>query len=505
NGLASGDLQLLGSSRFPYLKGTVNVQKGTFKIDYLNTRYTFDDKVSFDQDAIHFDNFIARDTLGNAGIVNGKVKNKSFNNWMIDLSLNAKNLLGFNKDYSYSELYYGKAFGSGVISLKGPPENLNVAVNAKTEKDTRIYIPLNNPGTVSENDFITFINKSDTLQSAQPASLATPTGMSMNMTVDVTDNANIQLFLPYEMGNIKGSGNGRLNMDLSNMGDFSIKGDYRISNGIFQFTLPKYTLSRSFNILDGSIIHWNGSPYDATINLKAAYKTKVSLSSLPNNTSQLSQRIDVDCIISLKDNLFKPKIKFAIELPGADESMKQLVFSAIDTTNEAEMNQQMISLLVVGNFSLYNESKSLASSLGAQPYELISSQLNSMLSQISSEFDVGFAYRPGDALTTDEVELMLSKRLFNDRLRVEVNGNFPTSNTTTNNVQRSSNLVGDVNLEYKLTPDGRLMMKAYNKVNRDILDIYAPYKQGIGISYRKEFDYFRDLFRKRNKTVRKAK
>ena len=53
-------------------------------------------------------------------------------------------------------------------------------------------------------------------------------------------------------------------------------------------------------------------------------------------------------------------------------STKRLVYSAIDTTNEAEMNQQMISLLMVGSFSLYNESKSLASSLSAQPYELIS-------------------------------------------------------------------------------------------------------------------------------------
>ena len=51
-------------------------------------------------------------------------------------------------------------------------------------------------------------------------------------------------------------------------------------------------------------------------------------------------------------------------------------------------------------------------------------------------------------------------------------------------------LVGDVNIEYKLTPDGRIMMKAYNKVNRDIIDIYAPYKQGLGISFRKEFDYY---------------
>ena len=124
-----------------------------------------------------------------------------------------------------------------------------------------------------------------------------------------------------------------------------------------------------------------------------------------------------------------------------------------------------------------------------------------MLSQISTDFDIGFNYRPGDNMTTNEVELMVAHKLFNDRMRVEFNGNFPTSNNNNNYTQRSSNLVGDVNIEYKLTQDGRIMLKAYNKVNRDIIEIYAPYKQGIGISFRKEFDYFKDLFRKKKKLV----
>jgi len=504
-GLASGNIQFLGPTNYPYLKGVVNCKKTSFKIDYLNTRYIFDDKITFDKDLLLFDKFTVKDTLGNTGIVDGKITNKAFNHWALDLSIVVNNLLGFNKGYSYSEMYYGKAIGSGIVRISGPVDYLNFTINAKTERGTNIFIPLNNPGTVSENNFITFINKSDSLSQSKDYDNSSDLGLNMNMDINVTDNAAIQLFLPYEMGNIKGNGNGQIKMGVSNAGDFTIFGDYRISNGSFQFTLPKYTLSRTFNILDGSYIRWSGSPYDATINMKAAYKTKVSLSSLPNITSQLSQRITVDCIVSLKDNLFKPRIKFSINLPDADESTKRLVFSAIDTTNEAEMNQQMISLLVVGSFSLYNESKSLASSLGAQPYELISNQLNNMLSQISTDFDIGFNYRPGDNLTSDEVELMLSKQLFNDRMRVEVNGNFGVSNNSTSNLQRSSNLVGDVLIEYKLTPDGRFMVKAYNKSNRDIIDIYAPYKQGLGITYRKEFDYFKDLFRKKIKIVKPVK
>jgi hypothetical protein len=504
-GLASGNLQFLGATNYPYLKGEVTCKKTSFKIDYLNTKYKFDDKVTFDKDVLTFENFTFKDTLDHTGVVNGVIRNKAFNQWSLDLSIVVNNLLGFNKGFSYSEMYYGKAIGSGLIKITGPVDNLNFAINAKTERGTNLFIPLNNPGTVSENNFITFVNKSDSSKSVKDTWTSVYSGLSMNMDIDVIDNAAIQLFLPYEMGNIKGTGNGQIKMGIDNVGDFTIFGDYRLSNGTFQFTMPKYTLSRTFNILDGGYIRWSGSPYEASINLQAAYKTKVSLLSLPNNATQLSQRIAVNCVISLKGNLFKPSIKFSFNLPDADESTKQLVFSTIDTTNVAEMNQQMISLLMVGSFSLYNESRSLAASLSAQPYELISSQLNNMLSQISTEFDIGFNYRPGDNLTQNEVELMLSKQLFNDRMRVEVNGNFGVSNSTSTTVQRSSNLVGDVNVEYKLTPDGRFVVKAYNRTNRDIFDIYAPYKQGLGISYRKQFDYFRDIFRKKKKVAKPVK
>jgi len=321
NGLVSGDLQFLGPTNFPYLKGVVTAKKTSFKIDYLNTRYKFDDKVTIDKDAFRFENFAVKDTLGNTAIVNGEIRNKSFNNWALDISIAADKLLGFNKAYSYDEMYYGNAYASGhpAVRISGPVENLVFSINARTEKGTNIFIPLNNPGTVSENDFITFINKADTLETSVNSTPTSFTGLSMDMNYEVNENAAIQLFLPYEMGNIKGTGKGQIKMDLDNYGEYSISGLYQISKGAFEFTMPKYTLKRTFDILDGSYIRFNGSPYDATINMTAAYRKDVSLSSLPNNASQLSQqqlgqRIKVNCIISLKDNLFKPRIKFSINL-----------------------------------------------------------------------------------------------------------------------------------------------------------------------------------------------
>ena len=64
-----------------------------------------------------------------------------------------------------------------------------------------------------------------------------------------------------------------------------------------------------------------------------------------------------------------------------------------------------------------------------------------------------------------------------------------------------------MNVEYKLTPDGKFRVKAFNKSNHDDLlkEISSPYSQGLGLSYRKEFNTFADLFKRKKKQKEKVK
>ena len=103
NGLVSGNIQFLGATNYPYLKGVVNCKKTSFKIDYLNTRYTFDDKITFDKDVLLFDNFTVKDTLGNTGVAEWRnYRNRAFGNWSLDLSLQAKMICWVSiKAFSY--------------------------------------------------------------------------------------------------------------------------------------------------------------------------------------------------------------------------------------------------------------------------------------------------------------------------------------------------------------------------------------------------------------------
>jgi hypothetical protein len=174
--------------------------------------------------------------------------------------------------------------------------------------------------------------------------------------------------------------------------------------------------------------------------------------------------------------------------------MNQLVFAAVDTSNQVVMTQQMVSLLVLKT-SAFNSP--LASSVSSSSIEVITDQLSNMLSQISDNVDIGVKYRSGNALTDEEVEVELSTSLFNNRVTIDGNVGMYTQGTT----QNTNNIVGDVVVDVKITPDGRFRVKAFNKSNQfDISSsYYSAYKQGIGIYYRYEFDKFSEIFNRRKK------
>jgi hypothetical protein len=254
--------------------------------------------------------------------------------------------------------------------------------------------------------------------------------------------------------------------------------------------------------MEGGRISWTGDPYDADIDLRGVYRLKTSLTSLgPSIDSTKRSRINVEAVIHLTDQLFNPTINFSIRLPNADEEMNSLVFSVIDTTNDAMMTQQILSLLVLGSFSYTGGENA---SIGASSFSFISGQLSNWLSQISKNFDIGLHYKPGDKLSDEELEVALSTQLFNDR--VTIDGNFGViGNRQTN--ENASNIVGDVDINVLLTPDGRLRMKAFNHSNTSTwfnlraYEDYSPYTQGVGFSYRQEFDRFGDLFRRKRKQI----
>ncbi len=492
-GLATGIFQLRGTKQKPVLTGELSVMRTQMHIDYLNVSYYFADKIYFEKNLIYFNNITIYDSLNNQAICSGKIQHDYLRDFTLNLNFNATDLVGLNTTKSQNNIFYGKAFATGKVKIFGPPDNLNLDINVKSKKGTNVKIPLSSSTEVTQNDYIIFINTDQVTAIKQNDYNVDNKGITLNLDLNVTQDAEIQIFLPYQMGNLRGNGNGELKMDITPSGKFTMNGEYIINRGSFFLTLQNI-INRNFDIRRGGRIIWTGDPYDAQISLEAVYKIKTTLGEYgPPEDS--ATRVNVDCVIVLKNKLLNPEIEFNIEFPNMKDDEKQYVYSKLDTTDQAMMSQQMLSLLVLNSFSY---SSGYSGSVGFNTFSLLTNQLNNWLSQISNDFDIGINYRPGDEISSQEVEVALSTQLFDDRVSIDGNVGVRGSEDAKN----TNDIVGEVTVEVKITQDGRLRGKAFNISNNNYLyNNYAPYTQGIGIFYTQEFNKLSDLFgRKRKKS-----
>lgn len=502
-GTAKANLTLKGTTKAPELDGTVILNEANLLFTYLNTHFSINDTVEVHKDGFFFRDLTVMDELGKKGKVNGWVKHDAFKNFRFDADLVVEDFFALNTNSAMNTLYYGKAYGSGRVRFFGDPKNMHLEVAMKTERGTRFNIPLFGAKNVDESEFITFVKPKgvDDKIEVENEFQVDFKNLTLELDVEVTSDAEVQLIFDPKVGDIiKGKGDGNIRMTLDNSGHFQMFGDYYINKGEYLFTLQNI-VNKKFLLKQGGTINWSGSPYDAIIDITGSYGVRTSLYDLmypDTSNSNYKRRIQVDCILHMTGNLMNPNIDFDVGLPNSDNQTLTEVKNRIGVGNVQEMNRQVFGLLVLNRFfPIESQNQALQQAGGffsSSSAEMISNQLSNWLSKISNDFDIGVNYRPGNEITSDELQASLSTQLFNNR--IIVNGNVGVTNTQSS----SSNIVGDVNIEYKITSDGRFRVRAFNKSNDiNTLTQNAPFTQGVGLSYQQEFDHIGDLFRRRKK------
>jgi hypothetical protein len=489
-GYASGDLFLQGSLKNPLLTGDIEVQRGGFKVDYLNTSYTFNGKAKFVKNDIILQDIVLFDQFGKEAKVSGNMPHNYFSDIKLNINININRFFVLNTTEALNSSYFGKAYATGLINFRGDLNKLIIDVDAKTEPGTQFNIPLSTPEEVSESGFIRFVSKDPNTVVVKDRYKVDFNGIQMSLNLEVTPSAEVLLIFDRKIGDIiTGTGSGNIKMDISPLGNFTMYGNYVISKGSYLFTL-KNVINKKFKITEGGTINWNGDPFEADINLDAVYKLRTSLNEILVSDSS-KRRVPVDCVIKMTDKLMNPTIKFDIKLPQSDERIQNDVRAAINTDNESELNKQMFSLLMLGRFFPPNEAVSSSSlGLSQNTSELLSSQLSNMLSQSNEYVTLGVNVRAGDQTASNEWQASMSTQLFQQRLSID--GNVGVAN----NPASASNLVGDMSVEYKVTTDGKLRLRAFTQSNDYTnLTTIAPYTQGVGVFYREDFETFNELFK----------
>ncbi|MDT8394061.1 MAG: translocation/assembly module TamB domain-containing protein [Bacteroidales bacterium] len=498
-GVSSGKLNIKGSTNAPLLTGQLKMMRTECRVNYLNTRYSFSHSIDFSNNAFSFNDLVIYDTLGNTATLNGRIMHENLSDFQFDLTLRPENFIILQTNRYRNETFYGTGIATGMVWFYGPANDFHIDANVSTSKGTNIVIPLNNTMTVVDNDFVIFLSEDqqDEDQLLQDYSVDLK-GLNLDFTIKINNTAETMIYLPSNMGTISSKGYGEIRLTIDPRGQFEIYGDYNFLRGTFFFTFQNM-INRRFEILQGGKISFAGNPYNADVDLRALYRLKTSLSGLGANISPEleGQRVNVNTILGLRGKLANPEIRFSIDFPNVTDDIERTIYAILDTNDVALMNQQMISLLLMNSFSY----ASTSTSMGASSLNIISSQLSNWLSQISNDFDVGINYRSGDELTQDELEVALSTQFFDNRLTVDGNVGLITRNNTQ---QNASNLVGDVNIEYKLRPDGRLRLRAFNRSNNfNSLEFSSRYTQGVGVFFIRDFDRFEDIFRRQKKSTEK--
>ena len=251
-------------------------------------------------------------------------------------------------------------------------------------------------------------------------------------------------------------------------------------------------MSKEFDIKNGSSIKLNGDVKESTLDIDATHTVKTSLSSLVADSTNVSTRRSVICGIHIGGKLTSPEVKFSIDVPDLEPSTKMQVDAALSTDDKVQ--KQFVALLLFGTFlpeegsGVVNGTNMIISNVG----EIVSSQLNNILQKLDIPLDFGLGYQQ-DNVGTNIFDVAVSTQLFNNR--VVVNGSVGNRKYSTSK-NTGGDFVGDLDIEVKLDKNGEVRVKAFSH-SADEFSSSLDFSQrnGIGMSYQKEFDHFIDLIR----------
>lgn len=509
-GRGTGKVHFYGKFKGLNLDGAV-MTDASMKFDILNTHFAVRDTIHLAPTGLKFNNMHIADMEGHSGTLNGYLRFQHFKNINYRFEIQANNMLLMNTKESTDMPFFGTVYATGNALLAGNAiQGLDVNLAMTTNRNTVFTYINGNVASAASTQFIKFVDKTprrniqDSIrvnsyfeqmqQKRQADEEEHQTDIRLNILVDATPDATMKIIMDPIAGDyISAKGTGNIRTEFYNKGDVKMFGNYRISQGIYKFSLQE-VIRKDFIIKDGSTITFNGAPLDANMDIQASYTVNsASLNDLNPDVSSIAQQtnVRVNCIMNLSGILLRPTIKLGIELPNERDEIQTLVRNYIST--EEQMNMQILYLLGIGKFytedaARNNQNSNVMSSVLSST---LSGQLNNALSQVfeTNNWNIGTNLSTGDKGWTDmEVEGILSGQLLNNRLLV--NGNFGYRD----NPMANTNFIGDFEAEWLINRSGDIRLKAYNETNDRYYTKTNLTTQGVGIMYKKDFNKWSDLF-----------
>jgi hypothetical protein len=528
-GFLTGNFSITGNTKQPRIIGELQFNDIGFKATQLNSKFkSANDKIVFTSEAILFDNFTIKDEKDNDLTINGKINSQNFNNFGFDLAIDADNFKAINSEAKDNALYYGELFLDNHLKIKGDLDNPIVEGNIKINKDTKftIVLPQSDPSIADREGIVEFIDQDhpqiiETVATDQINSISEVKGINASVNIVVDKEAELSIIIDKVNGDyLKLKGEAQLNGGMDPSGKTTLTGKYEFSEGSYEMTFS--SIKRKFDIKKGSYILWTGEPTTANINITAVYKAKIAPIDLVNDQlktvtaevrNSYKQRIPFETELKMKGELMKPDITFDIVLPDDNTDVSSEI---INTTKAKlaqlreqpdELNKQVFALLLLSHFvgenpfSSESGGTSFSSIARESASKILSQQLNNLAGDLINGVELNFDLQSSEDYTTGQREnktnlnIGISKKLLNDRLKVTVGSSFGIEGAEETN-QNASNIAGDVTLDYQLSKDGRYKVRAY-RVNKYQVALQGEVVEtGIAFIITLDYNKFKELFQK---------
>jgi len=522
SGELAGDMRITGKPTAPDIRGQIAFHEASFVPSFVNSRFTLkNETLQFTKEGIVIPNFTVLDEHDNKATLKGTIQTQNYQDFNLDLTLNARDFQLLNTTENANDLFYGKVGINLAVTITGNVDQPNVRANAGLTEDTNFtyVVPQSEKGVLEQKGIVVWVDKDVAkdpfLRNISPKDTVKSKfrGLELTANIELTDKATLNIIIdPVTGDKLTVRGNSTLTLDIDPTGNMQLAGRYEITDGSYNLSFYKL-VKRTFQIEKGGSLTWAGDPLDATMAIRAIYKVETSPAELLVQTGvdpslqDRKTRMPFLVYLQLKGHLLAPEISSKLDMP--ENSRNPAVYAIIKdiNTRESDLNKQVFALLILRRFITDNPfaaegSSDVSATARRSVGKLLTEQLNRLSENVKGlqlTFDVKSYddYSTGTAQGQTEVQLGVSKSLLNDRLVVKVSGNVDVEGDASSQ-DSFADYIGDIALEYKLTEDGRLRITGFRNSNYDMID-GELIETGAGVIYIKDYNTFRELFRANEK------
>ncbi|MFV0230555.1 translocation/assembly module TamB [Empedobacter falsenii] len=530
-GYISGNLKIVGTMDKPSILGQVKFNQVGLTIAETGSNFRkIDDAIDFTNKGIEFNRFKINDNDGNSLTIRGEILTETYHDFAFNLTANARDFNVVNSEKSNDAIMYGKLAVNANLTIKGDLDlpKVNGILTVTDDTNFTFVLPQSSPSLQEREGIVEFIDQDqvalqETIKTDELIAESKIKGLDVSVNIEISKEAKTSIIIDKANGDfVEIQGEAELTGGMDPSGKMTLVGVYQVEKGAYELSVS--LLKRRFDIQKGSSITWTGEPTTANLDITAIYKTKAAPIDLieqqisgysSSEMNMYKQRIPFNTELILKGELLKPDIKFNISM---DKDNPSIATAVIENTqlkldqlknDEAEMNKQVFALLLLNRFIGENpfESKTSVSAetMALQSVSnILSQQLNNLADDLIQGIDIDLGldtqddYSSGSKNTRTDLNVAVSKRLLNDRLKVSVGSNFGLDGDAREN-ENMTNIAGDITIDYSLSRDGRYMLRAYRKDEYQVALQGQIVETGVGFIITLDYDKFKEIFEKRRK------